>query len=116
MACLKEKTNLLFRSLMKILDIIFLDEATVGLDHLPAKNSYVRSTVSLASTCSIGSLRHPPRWSRLLKMDHILLLRQGRIGTRTKNDIITPEVLADFYQNPVQIIPIDDHRFYINPS
>ncbi|MDU8954177.1 MAG: molybdenum ABC transporter ATP-binding protein, partial [Streptococcus sp.] len=32
-----------------------------------------------------------------------------------KNDIITPEVLADFYQNPVQIIPIDDHRFYINP-
>ena len=28
-----------------------------------------------------------------------------------KNDIITPEVLADFYQNPVQIIPIDDHRF-----
>ena len=49
-------------------------------------------------------------------MDHILLLRQGKIVAQgPKNDVITPEVLADFYQNPVQIIPIDDHRFYINP-
>ena len=69
---------------------------------MPAKSSYVRLT------------HHAEEITE--KMDHILLLRQGKIVAQgPKNDIITPEVLADFYQNPVQIIPIDDHRFYINP-
>ena len=30
--------------------------------------------------------------------------------------ISSPEVLADFYQNPVRIIPIDDHRFTLTSS
>ena len=96
---------LIARSLMEDPDIIILDEATVGLD-LFAREKLLRQ---------IDRITHHAE-EITEKMDHILLLRQGRIVAQgPKNDIITPEVLADFYQNPVQIIPIDDHRFYINP-
>ena len=99
---------LIARSLMEDPDIIILDEATVGLD-LFAREKLLRQIDR------ITSLPHAPE-EITEKMDHILLLRQGKIVAQgPKNDIITPEVLADFYQNPVQIIPIDDHRFYINP-
>ena len=108
---------LIARSLMEDPDIIILNEATVGLD------LFAREKI-LCQIDRITSLPHAPLVLYVThhaeeiteKMDHILLLRQGKIVAQgPKNDIITPEVLADFYQNPVQIIPIDDHRFYINP-
>ena len=99
-------------------DIIILDEATVGLDLFASwKTLDVRLIVS-------PPLPHAPLVLYVThhaeeiteNMDHILPTPSRKIVAQgPKNDVITPEVLADFYQNPVQIIPIDDHRFYINP-
>jgi len=108
---------LIARSLMEDPDIIILDEATVGLD-LFAREKLLRQIDRITSLPHAPLVLYVTHHAEEIteKMDHILLLRQGRIVAQgPKNDIITPEVLADFYQNPVQIIPIDDHRFYINP-
>ena len=96
---------------------IILDEATVGLD-LFAREKLLRQIDRITSLPHAPLVLYVTHHAEEIteKMDHILLLRQGKIVAQgPKNDIITPEVLADFYQNPVQIIPIDDHRFYINP-
>ena len=51
------------------------------------------------------------------KMNHILLLRRGEIVAQgLKEDIITPQILENFYESPVNIIPIDDKRFFIKPQ
>jgi len=108
---------LIARSLMEDPDIIILDEATVGLD-LFAREKLLRQIDRITSLPHAPLVLYVTHHAEEIteKMDHILLLRQGRIVAQgPKNDIITPEVLADFYQNPVQIIPIDNHRFYINP-
>ena len=109
--------DLIGRSLMEDPDIIILDEATVGLD-LFAREKLLRQIDRITSLPHAPLVLYVTHHAEEIteKMDHILLLRQGKIVAQgPKNDIITPEVLADFYQNPVQIIPIDDHRFYINP-
>ena len=108
---------LIARSLMEDPDIIILDEATVGLD-LFAREKLLRQIDRITSLPHAPLVLYVTHHAEEIteNMDHILLLRQGKIVAQgPKNDIITPEVLADFYQNPVQIIPIDDHRFYINP-
>ena len=108
---------LIARSLMEDPDIIILDEATVGLD-LFAREKLLRQIDRITSLPHAPLVLYVTHHAEELSenMDHILLLRQGKIVAQgPKNDVITPEVLADFYQNPVQIIPIDDHRFYINP-
>mgnify|MGYP001055380299 CR=1 FL=1 len=108
---------LIARSLMEDPDIIILDEATVGLD-LFAREKLLRQIDRITSLPHAPLVLYVTHHAEEIteNMDHILLLRQGKIVAQgAKNDIITPEVLADFYQNPVQIIPIDDHRFYINP-
>ena len=108
---------LIARSLMEDPDIIILDEATAGLD-LFAREKLLHQIDRITSLPHAPLVLYVTHHAEEIteKMDHILLLRQGRIVAQgPKNDIITPEVLADFYQNPVQIIPIDDHRFYINP-
>lgn len=77
---------LIARSLMEDPDIIILDEATVGLDLLPAKSLYVRLTVSplLPHAPLVLYVTHHAE-EITEKMDHILLLRQGKIvGTLTK--------------------------------
>lgn len=108
---------LIARSLMEDPDIIILDEATVGLD-LFAREKLLRQIDRITSLPLAPLVLYVTHHAEEIteNMDHILLLRQGKIVAQgPKNDVITPEVLADFYQNPVQIIPIDDHRFYINP-
>ena len=106
---------LIARSLMEDPDIIILDEATVGLD-LFAREKLLRQIDRITSHAPLVLYVTHHAEEITENMDHILLLRQGKIVAQgPKNDVITPEVLADFYQNPVQIIPIDDHRFYINP-
>ncbi|WP_307975996.1 ABC transporter ATP-binding protein [uncultured Streptococcus sp.] len=109
---------LIARSLMEDPEIIILDEATTGLD------LFAREKL-LAQVDRIADLPHAPTVLYVThhaeeitdKMEHILLLRKGKIVAQgRKEDIITPEVLENFYQNPVSIIPIDDKRFFIKPE
>ncbi|MBM7635635.1 ABC transporter ATP-binding protein [Streptococcus saliviloxodontae] len=108
---------LVARSLMEAPAIIILDEATVGLD-LFAREKLLRQIDKITELDHAPLVLYVTHHAEEIteKMTHILLLREGEIVAQgKKEDIITPEVLADFYQNPVQIIPIDEHRFYINP-
>lgn len=108
---------LIARSLMEDPDIIILDEATVGLD-LFAREKLLRQIDRITDLPHAPLVLYVTHHAEEIteKMDHILLLREGCIVAQgPKEDIVRPEVLADFYQNPVQIIPIDNHRFYINP-
>lgn len=108
---------LIARSLMEDPDIIILDEATVGLD-LFAREKLLHQIDRIMDLPHAPLVLYVTHHAEEIteKMDHILLLRQGEIVAQgPKNDIIQPDVLAAFYQNPVKIIPIDDHRFYINP-
>ncbi|MBM7642385.1 ABC transporter ATP-binding protein [Streptococcus loxodontisalivarius] len=108
---------LIARSLMEDPAIIILDEATVGLD-LFAREKLLRQIDKITELAHAPLVLYVTHHAEEIteKMTHIMLLRQGQIVAQgPKNDIIKPEVLADFYQNPVTIIPIDDHRFYINP-
>ncbi len=108
---------LIARSLMEDPDIIILDEATVGLDLFAREKALTSDRpYHLASSRTTGPYVTHHAEEITEKMDHILLLRQGKIVAQgPKNDIITPEVLADFYQNPVQIIQLMTIVFYINP-
>lgn len=109
---------LIARSLMEDPEIIILDEATSGLD------LFAREKL-LAQVERIADLPHAPTVIYVThhaeeitdRMSHILLLRKGHIVAQgSKADIIKPDVLEDFYQSPVRILPIDDKRFFIKPE
>lgn len=109
---------LIARSLMENPDIIILDETTSGLD-LFAREQLL---------AQIGNIRHLPHAPTIIyvthhaeeithDISHVLLLRQGQIIAKgSKKDILTEDILSDFYQNPVRVIPIDDSRVYIHPQ
>ncbi len=109
MACLKGKTNLFdcSQSLWKIHDIIFLDEATVGLDPYLPREKLLNQIDRITSFHMLHWFTSPTTL-RLLKMDHILLSVEGS-WHRTKT-ILSHRSSGWLLQNPVQIIPID-HRF-----
>lgn len=108
---------LIARSLMEDPDIIILDEATSGLD------LFAREKL-LAQIEKISQLPHAPTVIYVThhaeeitqQMSHILLLRQGEIIAQgPKKEVLKEDILSDFYQHPVAIIPIDGNRVYIHP-
>jgi len=109
---------LIARSLMEDPDIIILDEATVGLD-LFAREKLLRQIDRITSLPHAPLVLYVTHHAEEItdKMSHILLLRRGKIVAQgPKKDIITPQVLENFYESPVNIISIDDKRFFIKPQ
>lgn len=109
---------LIARSLMEDPDIIILDEATSGLD------LFAREKL-LAQIEKISQLPHAPTVIYVThhaeeitqQMSHVLLLRQGEIIAQgPKKEVLKEDILSDFYQHPVAIIPIDGNRVYIHPN
>lgn len=109
---------LIARSLMENPDIIILDEATSGLDLFAREQllHQINKIIALPQAPLVIYVTHHAE-EITEKMDHILLLRRGEIIAQgPKKTIITPSTLADFYENPVSIIPIDQDRFFIKPN
>ncbi|MEX2785331.1 ABC transporter ATP-binding protein [Streptococcus sp. H49] len=109
---------LIARSLMEEPEIIILDEATSGLD-LFAREKLLSQIEGIANLPKAPTLifvtHHAEEITK--SMDHILLLRRGEIIAQgKKEDVITPHVLENFYENPVSILPIDKQRFFIKPE
>ncbi|MCI6871521.1 ABC transporter ATP-binding protein [Streptococcus hyointestinalis] len=108
---------LIARSLMENPDMIILDEATTGLD-LFAREKLLHQVERIADLPHAPTVLYVTHHAEEItaKMTHILLLREGAIFAKgKKEDILTPQVLADFYQSPVKLIPLDDTRFFIKP-
>ncbi len=109
---------LIARSLMEAPDILILDEATSGLD-LFAKERL------LQHIDRIKALPHAPLILYVTHhadeitqtFSHVLLLKEGKIAAQgPKESVLTPDILSDFYNSPVKLIPIGDDRLYIRPN
>lgn len=106
------------RCLMEEPDIIILDEATVGLD-LFAREKLLKQVDRITELPHAPHVLYVTHHAEEItqKMDHVLLLKQGRIIAQgKKEDIITVPTLTEFFDNKVSIIPIDVHRFFIKPE
>lgn len=106
------------RCLMEEPDIIILDEATVGLD-LFAREKLLKQIDRITDLPQAPTVLYVTHHAEEItqKMDHVLLLKQGRIIAQgKKEDIITVPTLTKFFDNQVSIIPIDNHRFFIKPE
>lgn len=109
---------LIARSLMEDPEIIILDEATSGLD-LFAREKLLTQVEKITELPHAPTILYVTHHAEEItdKMSHILLLRRGKIVAQgPKKDIITPQVLENFYESPVNIISIDDKRFFIKPQ
>lgn len=109
---------LIARSLMEKPEIIILDEATSGLD-LFAREKLLTQVEKISELPHAPTILYVTHHAEEItdKMSHILLLRRGEIVAQgPKKNIITPQVLENFYESPVNIISIDDKRFFIKPQ
>ncbi|WP_317334498.1 ABC transporter ATP-binding protein [Streptococcus orisratti] len=109
---------LIARSLMEEPEILILDEATVGLD-LFAREKLLQQIDRITDLPTAPTVLYVTHHAEEIsaKMEHIILLKKGEIVAQgPKKDIITEKNLADFFDNQVSIIPIDNDRFFIKPE
>ncbi len=109
---------LIARSLMEEPEILILDEATVGLD-LFAREKLLKQIDRITELPTAPTVLYVTHHAEEIsaKMEHIILLKKGEIVAQgPKKDIITEKTLADFFDNQVSIIPIDNDRFFIKPE
>ena len=109
---------LIARSLMESPEILILDEATSGLD-LFAREKLLRQIEQITSLPNAPTIiyvtHHAEEITR--SFTHVLLLKKGNIIAKgPKNEVLTEEILSDFYDQPVSIVPLGDERVYIKPE
>lgn len=109
---------LIARSLMESPEILILDEATSGLDLFAREKllTQIEQITSLPNAPTIIYVTHHAE-EITRSFTHILLLKKGNIIAKgPKNEVLTEEILSDFYDQPVSIVPLGDERVYIKPE
>ena len=109
---------LIARSLMESPEILILDEATSGLDLFARKKllTQIEQITSLPNAPTIIYVTHHAE-EITRSFTHVLLLKKGNIIAKgPKNEVLTEEILSDFYDQPVSIVPLGDERVYIKPE
>lgn len=109
---------LIARSLMESPEILILDEATSGLDLFAREKllTQIEQITSLPNAPTIIYVTHHAE-EITRSFTHVLLLKKGNIIAKgPKNELLTEEILSDFYDQPVSIVPLGDERVYIKPE
>lgn len=109
---------LIARSLMESPEILILDEATSGLDLFAREKllTQIEQITSLPNAPTIIYVTHHAE-EITRSFTHVLLLKKGNIiAKEPKNEVLTEEILSDFYDQPVSIVPLGDERVYIKPE
>lgn len=109
---------LIARSLMESPEILILDEATSGLDLFAREKllTQIEQITSLPNAPTIIYVTHHAE-EITRSFTHVLLLKKGNIIAKgLKNEVLTEEILSDFYDQPVSIVPLGDERVYIKPE
>lgn len=109
---------LIARSLMESPEILILDEATSGLD-LFAREKLLTQIEQITSLPNAPTIIYVTHHAEEIKRSftHVLLLKKGNIIAKgPKNEVLTEEILSDFYDQPVSIVPLGDERVYIKPE
>lgn len=106
---------LIARSLMESPEILILDEATSGLDLFAREKllTQIEQITSLPNAPTIIYVTHHAE-EITRSFTHVLLLKKGNIIAKgPKNEVLTEEILSDFYDQPISIVPLGDERVYI---
>lgn len=109
---------LIARSLMESPEILILDEATSGLDLFAREKllTQIEQITSLPNAPTIIYVTHHAE-EITRSFTHVLLLKKGNIIAKgPKNEVLTEEILSDFYDQPVSIVPLGGERVYIKPE
>lgn len=109
---------LIARSLMESPEILILDEATSGLDLFAREKllTQIEQITSLPNAPTIIYVTHHAE-EITRSFTHVLLLKKGNIIAKgPKNEVLTEEILSDFYDQSVSIVPLGDERVYIKPE
>lgn len=109
---------LIARSLMESPEILILDEATSGLDLFAREKllTQIEQITSLPNAPTIIYVTHHAE-EITRSFTHVLLLKKGNIIAKgPKNEVLTEEILSDFYDQPVSIVLLGDERVYIKPE
>nr|WP_205396908.1 ABC transporter ATP-binding protein [Streptococcus lutetiensis] len=109
---------LIARSLMESPEILILDEATSGLDLFAREKllTQIEQITGLPNAPTIIYVTHHAE-EITRSFTHVLLLKKGNIIAKgPKNEVLTEEILSDFYDQPVSIVPLGDERVYIKPE
>lgn len=109
---------LIARALMANPEILILDEPANALD-LFARERLLGQISKISKLPDAPTLLYVTHHTEEIIDDFnkMLLIRDGEIIHQgNREEIITEEVLTNFYQDPVEIMPIIDHRFAIYPK
>ena len=109
---------LIARALMAEPEILILDEPANALD-LFARERLLNQISKISKLPDGPTLLYVTHHTEEIIDDFnkMLLIRDGEIIHQgNRETIITEEALTNFYQDPVEIIPIIDHRFAIYPK
>lgn len=109
---------LIARSLMEDPAILILDEPTVGLDLL-ARERLLKHINHLCQLPAAPALVYVTHHAEEItdSFTHVLLLKEGKVLAQgPKEDILTTELLGDFYGNQVELIPLGEERLFIKPK
>ncbi|MTB64900.1 ATP-binding cassette domain-containing protein [Streptococcus sp. zg-86] len=108
---------LIARSLMEKPQLLILDEATVGLDLLARERllKHIEQICQLPEAPAIIYVTHHAE-EITQSFTHVLLLKEGRILAKgSKEDILIPDILSQFYDQQVELIPLGEDRLFIKP-
>ncbi|WP_420543481.1 ABC transporter ATP-binding protein [Streptococcus equinus] len=109
---------LIARSLMEEPEILILDEATSGLD-LFAREKLLRQIEQITTLPKAPTILYVTHHAEEItrSFTHVLLLKKGQIIAKgPKEQVLTEDILSDFYDQKVSIVPLGDDRIYIKPE
>ncbi|WP_375180272.1 ABC transporter ATP-binding protein [Enterococcus rotai] len=109
---------LISRALMTNPELLILDEPCNGLD-LFAREKLLSQIERIAQQENHPTLLYVTHHTEeiLPCFDHLMLLKDGEIFAKgTQSDLFNEETFADFYAEPIQIIPLKDQRFAVYPK
>ncbi|MGT2845712.1 ABC transporter ATP-binding protein [Streptococcus massiliensis] len=114
----ERQTLLIARSLMDVPDLLIFDEATSGLDLFARENliTQVEQIVTQEQAPTVLFVTHHAE-EISPAITHLLLLKNGKIIAQgPRENILIRSVLTDFYEQPVQLIPIGQGRYFVQPE
>ena len=100
---------LIARSLMESPEILILDEATSGLD-LFAREKLLRQIEQITNLPKAPTILYVTHHAEEItrSFTHVLLLKKGNIIAQgPKEQVLTEDILSNFYDQKVSIVPLE---------